>query len=60
MANVALTHVEAIINEVSYDASERMRLLIELFSDDEQSGCRDPFDVIAEIEEALGQPLFFS
>lgn len=60
MARLALTTIEAVLHEVSYSDSERLQLLIEQFIDDEQSGCRDPFDVIAELEELLGQPIYFS
>lgn len=60
MARLALTEAQLAVIEVSYSDSERLQLLIEQFIDDEQSGCRDPFDVIAELEELLGHPIFFS
>lgn len=60
MARVALTEAQLAAIEVSYSGSESLRLLIEQFIDEECSSCRDPFDVIAELEELLGQPIFFS
>jgi len=60
MARVALTEAQLAVVELSYSQNERLQMLIEQFIDDDASGCRDPFDVIAELEELLGYPIYFS
>lgn len=42
--------------ELSWDASEALRYFVEQYSDDTML-CRDPFDILAELEEELGEPL---
>lgn len=44
--------------EVSSQASEALEWFCEQYADDAATACRDPFDILAEIEEELGHPLY--
>lgn len=58
MARVALAvRPDTALHEISYDGSESLLLVVLAYSDNDQTGCRDPFDILAEIEEELGYPL---
>lgn len=52
--------MDFVVRELSYDDSEAFRFFCEQFTDDEQTCCRDPFDVVAELEAELGCPIYFS
>lgn len=45
------------IHEVSTDACASLARFTENYYDDAQTVCRDPFDIVAEMEEELGHPL---
>lgn len=47
-------------HEVSAESSDSMRLAYEQYSDERDPRTRDPFDILAEIEEERGEPLYFS
>ncbi len=42
--------------ELAWDASDALRYFVEQYADDSIL-CRDPFDILAELEEELGEPL---
>ena len=52
--------MDFVVRELSYDDSEAFRFHCEQFTDDSQTCCRDPFDIIAELEEELGYPIYNS
>lgn len=59
MARIAPLAVrpDAAVNELSYDSSESLLLYVLMFHDGDQTGCKDPFDILAEIEEEQGFPI---
>lgn len=45
------------IHEVSIDACASLAHYTENYFDESQHGCRDPFDILAELEEEQGYPI---
>lgn len=52
--------MDYVVRESSYDDTEAFRFYCEQFVDDEQDCCRDPFDILAELEIEINCPIYFS